>query len=611
MNIPIRKALREQHAKAGLILGWFGFFVFLLGAISLYRHELTFWAQPETHHAALAPTEENRLLAAQTGLELAKKLGHPEGLWHIALPTARNPVPSLALVEPEDAHDHHHWVFRGFDVREGTLVEARDTCGGNFLYRLHVDLFGLGPAGRRVVAFGALCMLAVLLSGFFLRDRLSSRLFHLEKSGARMWYEGHCVGAGATLPFAVLFIVSGLVLASQSFLPSTLFPHYKEDRRSFVVESKGIRKTPDALEARAVYAADKATGDRVHERLARLLVVAEKRWESGPGLVTFRFSKHEISEIEAGEARGTLFGRRASGERLVASMESGDISTRPRGREPGVVATLWYAASALHLGRFADPVTRFFMCLSALCVTGALAMGLVLHEKTSRKSGFGGARGVTTWMVAGLPAAMAGHLLATRLLSPDLASRPGLEMAVFFLVWTASLVHALFRDARVSRFEQLVLAGMASALLCVQAIFCTTPGPVQALFQGLPVLFGTAAMFLGATLLAVFLAWREWVRIRKEALPLYAGLPGRILARLRRPPSLKRQDSVPLRTRLARLKPALAARDASAGEVPGEGSQADGQGQNTLQEQRPDGQAVQTVQAAEAAPPNSNMRQTA
>ena len=520
MNIPITRALREQHAKAGLILGWFGFFVFLLGAISLYRIELTFWAQEETHSAALAPTKENRALAANAGLDLAEKIAPREGVWHIALPTDRNPVPSLAIVSPEDMHDHHHWVFKSFDAQKGELLDTRETCGGNFLYRLHVDLFGLGPMGRRVVAFGALCMLAVLLSGVFLRRNFFSRLFSLEKSGARMWYEGHCVGAGATLPFAVFFIISGLVLASQSFLPSTLFPHYKEDRRSFVVESKGIRKAPDNLEARAFYAGDKASGERTNARLSRLLLVAEKRWESGPGLVTVRFANNKISEIETSEARGTLFGRRAAGERLVTSMESGTIETRPRGREPGVVATLWYAASALHLGRFADPVTRLFMCLSALCVAGALAMGLVLGE---RRMGRGGSvrKAITTWMVAGLPMAMACHLLATRLLGPDLAGRRGLEMAVFFAIWTASLVHALVRDARAARFEQLSGLSLASGLLCAQALFFTTPGPLGALFSGLPVLFGTAAMSLAATLLAFLLTFREWTRVRGEARRLY------------------------------------------------------------------------------------------
>lgn len=559
MNIPITKALREQHAKAGLILGWFGFFVFVLGAISLYRHELTFWAQTETHRAALAPDRENRALAARAGLELAKKTGSPEGVWLIALPTERNPVPSLALVQPGDMHDHHHWAFKSFDAGTGEFLTARETCGGNFLYRLHVDLFGLGPAGRKLVAFLALCMLAVLLSGVFLRKNLVSRMFSLGKSGARMWYEGHCVGAGATLPFAALFIVSGLVLASQSFLPATLFPHYREDRRSFVVESKGIRTTPDAFEARAIYAAGSGQGDRVRERLERLLLVAEKRWDSGPGLVSFRFEDHRLAEIEASEARGTLFGRRTAGERLTASMESGDIVTKPRGREPGVVATLWYAASALHLGRFADPFTRLFMCLSALCVAGSLAMGLVLRERKGRAAVRGPASAITTWMVIGLPTAMAGHLLATRLLDPGLAARPGLEKAVFFAIWGASLVHALLRDSHVARFEQLVLASVATALLTLQAMFGQDPGPLQALFSGLPVLFGTALMFLAATIVAIFCTFREWERVRREALARYTSLPGRLWASLATfPSSLKKAAQNLARRRRALTEQVLA-----------------------------------------------------
>lgn len=41
-----------------------------------------------------------------------------------------------------------------------------------------------------------------------------------------------------TLPFSLLFAVSGLILLAQLLLPSALYPFYRENIRSFVMESK-------------------------------------------------------------------------------------------------------------------------------------------------------------------------------------------------------------------------------------------------------------------------------------------------------------------------------------------------------------------------------------
>ena len=515
MSSLVHRALREQHAKAGLVLGWFGFFIFVLGALSLYRHELTFWIQEEVHQAAMVPDRENREQAAMKGFELLMKDAPLEGMWLISLPTERQPVPSLAIVPPKDVHDHHDWHFEPFDANAGTLLDHRQTNGGSFLYRLHVDLFGLGRSGRVLVAFGSLCMLAVLFSGLILRRSFFKGMFSLAKSGSRSWYEGHCVAGGAVLPFAVFFILSGLVLSAQSFMPSTLFPHYKQDIRGFVMESKGIRTTPDPMEARNVYAGE--AGRKVQAQLDRLLHVAEARWSNdGPGMISFIIADNKLQRIEASEGRATELGRRAAAERLVCDLTTGEISTKLRGQEPGFVASLWYGASALHLARFASPGTRFAMCCSALLVAAMIAMGLVLRERRTATSILTVeercCRAVTTLMLAGLPLAISLYLLAARLLPLDMAGRRTTEMAVFVITGIVSLAHAMWRRPVLARFEQFTLAAVAAGILSWQAMWHTEPGPLKALFGGLPIVFGTCMMFCAGTLLLAFLAWQEWKR---------------------------------------------------------------------------------------------------
>lgn len=535
MSPFVRRALAEQHGKAGLVLGWFGVFVLVLGALSLYRHELAFWVQEEVHGAALVPDRENREFAALAGLELLGKTASPEGEWHVRLPSERVPVPMVAAVPPKDVDDHHAWTFTPFDAGEKRLLEARRTNGGSFLYRLHVELFGMGRAGRAVVALGALFMLAVVVSGVLLKGRFVRGLFTFGSPGAGRRIAVHCALGGLTLPLLVPLVFSGLVLSAQSFLPSTLFPHYREDRRSFVAESKGMRSVPDAHEARDVY--DAAGGAHVQERLRRLLDVAEARWEGrGPGMITVRFRDGEMAEMEAVESRGTLMGRRSAGERLVLPMPEGDIETRLRGREPGAVATLWYAASALHLGRFASPETRFLLCLTALLAAAGIGAGLLFRERRAqaqfhpvqRLSG-----AMTTLVLCGLPLAAAAHLLAARLLPVHMPGRVGAEISVFFAAGLLSLVHALVRREELVRFEQFLAAALCAGLLSLLAFSGTDPGPLEALLSGLPVVFGTAFSFLAAFCVLAGLTGCEW-RYRENVLSAwYGSMPARAGAWLR------------------------------------------------------------------------------
>ena len=55
MSVSFRSSLRELHSSVGLVIGWIGFFLFLFGSLALYRSEITFWLQPETHNSPAIP----------------------------------------------------------------------------------------------------------------------------------------------------------------------------------------------------------------------------------------------------------------------------------------------------------------------------------------------------------------------------------------------------------------------------------------------------------------------------------------------------------------------------------------------------------------------------
>ena len=108
MSVSFRSSLRELHSSVGLVIGWIGFFLFLFGSLALYRSEITFWLQPETHEAALPHTGiEEKVRAARSGLDYLASRAPGESMWRIVLPTERMPLPAAAWASGEEVHAHH------------------------------------------------------------------------------------------------------------------------------------------------------------------------------------------------------------------------------------------------------------------------------------------------------------------------------------------------------------------------------------------------------------------------------------------------------------------------------------------------------------------------
>lgn len=83
MNAPFRSSMRELHSRAGLVLGWLGIFLFFMGSLALYRYEITFWMQPETHHAAQRGSTREKIEAARAGLAYLTRRAPDAEMWRV------------------------------------------------------------------------------------------------------------------------------------------------------------------------------------------------------------------------------------------------------------------------------------------------------------------------------------------------------------------------------------------------------------------------------------------------------------------------------------------------------------------------------------------------
>ncbi len=77
------------------------------------------------------------------------------------------------------------------DPRTGEAVAARETSGGEFLYRLHFDLHYL-PAiwARYIVGFCAMFMLVAIISGIITHKKIFKDFFTFRPGkGQRSWLD--------------------------------------------------------------------------------------------------------------------------------------------------------------------------------------------------------------------------------------------------------------------------------------------------------------------------------------------------------------------------------------------------------------------------------------
>ncbi len=545
MNAPFRSSMRELHSRAGLVLGWLGIFLFFMGSLALYRYEITFWMQPETHHAAQRGSTREKIEAARAGLAYLTRRAPDAEMWRVNLPTERSPVPSAAWASGEAVHDPHGMAPELFDPETGRALAARETGGGSFLYRLHVDLFGLDRGvGRKAVGMAALALLLVCVSGVCLRRDFFRNFLAFRPGENRFafWRDAHGLAGGLTLPFFLVITASGLVLLAQSLLPSTLFPHYRDGARNFVRESKGAGiMQPPSPTARTLPVTPLSEEYGSVPDPAPLLELAARRWpDCGAGSLLIRFHDGNVISMQAVQARSSALSRRSSADllelRVIPGMDRGEVLDPRTETPPSFIRSVWYAASALHLGRFAAPLPRALLFLSGLLSAGMMAAGLLLWEKArERKTGDSVPKGVyaaNTAVIAGLPLSVAAYFWMNRLLDADLPQRATWESLTFFFAWACCLTHAWARDKPAGRGEQLAAAGLALALLPFLNGLTGGEALPDTLFHGPAQLAGFDIFALLAGM-GLFGAGFRSLRRSRTASPLHA-LRGRIAEMLDR-----------------------------------------------------------------------------
>lgn len=463
MRAGFRQSMAWLHTWSGLLVCWVLFLMFCGGTASYYKEEISLWMRPELHRTAPANAAQSPAAQVPAGQMAQNALRYlereaPDALrWFITLPDRRrDAVNVLWTYKPGQAPRDADGKPRRFDARlldpatGAPLQAARETRGGEFLYRLHFDLHYM-PAkwARWIAGFCAMFMLVAIVSGVITHRRIFADFFTFRRGkGQRSWLDAHNALAVLPLPFHVMITYTGLVTLLFMYMPWGVEAAYGGDQRAFQAQTR-LRPLPPKAAGEAAPLAS----------VPAMMAQAERAWQGG--------QVRRIVVNLPGDANATVTLSRAEPATLAhdpSALEFAGTSGAVLGTyaEDKSAAELTRSVmTGLHIASFAPPGLRALFFLCGLAGTAMVATGAILWAVRTRQQqakaiaargrpGFGLrlVEALNIGAIAGLPVAFASYFWANRLLPVAMAQRPEAEVRWFFMAWAACALLALCRPTR-------------------------------------------------------------------------------------------------------------------------------------------------------------------
>lgn len=514
--LGLRQSMSWLHTWSGLLVCWVLFLVYCCGTAAYFKEEITVWMRPDWHAKLAAPVPVEQ--AAENAVAYLKKNAPDAERWFIQLPTDRRPILSMFWTrKPKEGEKatpaRDRLERRNLDAATGEpLASARETRGGEFLYRLHFDLHYMPVQWARwIVGVCTMFMLVAIISGVITHRRIFADFFTFRaRKGQRSWLDGHNVAAVLALPFHLMITYTGIVTLLFMYMPFGIQAAYPGDEKTFFTDL-GFRDRQ--VKASGIEAPLAPVGPMIRQAMAH--------WD---GTTPARISIERPNDASAKVAVVRDAGRNMNSQAPTVVFDG------TTGKQVGVLNDDPRAANqtrgvmvGLHIANFAPYAMRWLFFVSGLAgclmvATGALLWAVKTRQHHARRIAQTGrtpfglrlVEALNIGAIAGVPIAMAAYFWANRLLPAELAQRPDMEARAFFIAWAAV---ALIGQIRPTRGTWRVLLSAAAAMFALLPVLdmLTTPASLGEL--PLPVLAFDAVVFL----LGAGFGLAAWLVGRKKA----------------------------------------------------------------------------------------------
>lgn len=491
----LRQSMSWLHTWTGILLGSLLYAIFFTGTLSYFVDEINLWMKPELHVSV--PNKDT----AQTALRAMETVAPGATVWTLSLPHERQTTVEASWREPGKQAAGRAGLKRAeLDATTGEVLKPRETRGGSFLYRFHFELHAMPRnTARWIVGIATMFMFVAIISGVITHKKIFADFFTFRpKKGQRSWLDAHNATAVLALPFHIMITFSGLLLLMYLLMPWGLDAVYQGDRQAFAAERRatgaggGGGGAPQGAEPRRERA--KESGPASMGDIAPMLQYASSKWDGkSVGTITVNRPLQSGSTIELRELGSDSLSTRGASRRIVFDAKDGSVKAEPPIVQPSATNAIYNVLTATHMGRFAGPMTRWFLFLSGLLGTVMVGTGLALwvvkrlpERKKLGRTPFGHklVEKTNIAVIAGLGLATASYFWLNRLIPADMTGRMSWEINGFFLVWLASLLYAVVRPTRKVWIEQCILVTAMFAFLPVLNVMTGGSGLVSSISNG-------------------------------------------------------------------------------------------------------------------------------
>lgn len=478
MKAGFRQSMSWLHTWAGLLVGWILFAVFLSGTLAYFNSEITLWMQPETSQT------RDRAAAIQKGGDWLKA-NHPDAAeWTIfpanerggAIRVQWTPAPETPDAKPVPDPERD---LAFLDPVSGQKIDARETDGGSFFYRLHFDMHYMPRIwGRWIVGVCAMFMFVAILTGIVVHRKIFADFFTLRfNKGQRSWLDAHNIAGVFALPFHLMITFTGFVTLASLYMPWGIAANFANDDDYFasafpqpvVPDTRGAPAPPFDVSV--------------------ALATAAKEWNGGVPSSVAVFRPSDTSAVtRMFQSSSEQIDSRAA---AIVIDRQGEVVWSKPGK--GAATQTFGVMVGLHAGRFAGPDLRWLYFISGLVGTAMIGSGLVLWTvKRKRKHATGerpqfGVRLVEALNIgtmAGFPLGVAAYFLANRIVPLGVHDRAEVEIGWFFAAWGFTYIYAAVRPNLRAWLETLAAAAVAFAAVPLVSALTTERNLVATLLNG-------------------------------------------------------------------------------------------------------------------------------
>lgn len=425
----LRQSMDYLHTLAGLVFSGVLFLVFFMGTLSVFDQEIDRWMLPETRVGA-APT----FSFDQQVKPHLETLAPKSRQWFVGYPSERTPLVRIGWREGDK------FVSRYINPHNGELLPEAGSWGGTgFFFPLHYSfLIKWMDVGRWLLALVSMAMLALIVSGVIVHKKIFADFFSFrpDKSRQRMTLDMHNIAGVVILPFHFLITFSGLVIFILTYFKPAVPVLFGPDTTKATQEAFGQISRPAIKVPAALAPVDP------------MVKTAVERWGGG--------NIRNLSIANPGDRNAVVQVLRRPDDRvgyetMTVAFDGANGALLGEQRYSAAVATQRFF-TGLHMIPLSQWGIRWLYFVMGLGACVLIATGQLLwvqkrqarHIKEGRK-GYCIVNAVTCASTLGLFSATAAMLVINRIL-PDLDQRALIEGQVFFGVWIATLLHALWRS---------------------------------------------------------------------------------------------------------------------------------------------------------------------